>query len=209
MARQTARIESLERPRALPGELIRIGPYEGVVLEVRAGGLVLEGASGSLVTLPAAWCDMHPLELLSPIADPRPLPLFVRVARQADVALASDALLRAARETAGVLHEPAPIIELVDAADEALTFLLGVHVPRAVHPLRLRSAVLIRALDRLREAGIDAPRSTQDVYFRDLDFVRATVHRVLAGGVPPRSAVDQPAEGDDVLAGGNDADAAG
>jgi small-conductance mechanosensitive channel len=162
-----------------PGDLVRAAAHEGIVVAVDARELVIERACGTHVSLPTAWLDQQPLQLLSPATEPRSLPLALRLARHIDLAAAAAALVKAAEATSGIADAPAPEVRLIEIDDQALTVLLSVRLRPQAAVLAVKSELLGRVAEQLRIAGIDAPRTASDIHLRDLDFVRATVQRVL------------------------------
>lgn len=101
-------------------------------------------------------------------------------------------LAQCAKDTTGVMQQPAPLITLDNFGGDGLEFTVRAVVPDINRGLGVQTELRTRIFKAFVEHGIEFPTSERDIYLRDLDGVKGVIQRAIeerarnAQSVPPR-----------------------
>jgi small-conductance mechanosensitive channel len=145
------------------GEAIKVGDFEGKVLDISIRDTVISTWDGELVILPNA--DVYTSPIVNYSAQPfRRRTVRIGVGYGEDVGRAMSVFLGAIREIEGVLGEPAPTVQAEEMADSALVLAARFWVDQETHSLLdVHSASVTGIKEAAEREGIDLPYPTQTV----------------------------------------------
>lgn len=106
-----------------PGDLIRTGDQQGVVLEVSSRVVVLESIDGRRIVIPNTSVLSNPLEVLTS-NEVRRSQLVVGLKYGTELAAASEILREAAQESAEVVGDPPVEVFVSEFADSSINYLV-------------------------------------------------------------------------------------
>ena len=161
------------------GDTVRIDGFEGVVADIKTRYTLIRAANGRASIVPNEKLISERVENLS-LTDPRLLlTTDIAVGYDSDVNRVMQILEESALRTQRVLADPAPACKLARFGADGLelTLLYWIDDPQNGQ-LNVRSDVNVRALQALREAGIEIPFPQRVVHMR----TEAAAVPVIASG---------------------------
>lgn len=140
------------------GDTVKVDNFEGVVADIKTRYTLIRAGDGRAALVPNEKLISERVENLS-IADPRMLvTTTVGVSYDSDPDTVIRLLVDAAMKTQRVLADPAPAAQLMNFGADALEYRLLFWIDDPQNGTAgVRSAVNLRILRSLREAGIDIP----------------------------------------------------
>jgi small conductance mechanosensitive channel len=155
------------------GDQITVKEYEGTVERIDLRATLLRTYDHRLVIIPNA--DLYTATVINNTAAPfRRQDLVVGVAYDTDLSRAREVALRVARETPGVMPDPAPDILVAELADSSVTLKLRFYTDsRRVNWLTVGSEVRQRLKEAFDADGIVIPFPTHVMH---LHTVEPTTH---------------------------------
>lgn len=165
----------------VPGRLIRVDRFRGVVMDIRTRYTILKGMDGVESVIPNEMLVSTVVESETFTDTVARLSLQVGVAYASDIERAMTILVEAAQSQPRVLANPEPRAFLTAFGDSGINLELGVwiHDPQ-MGTLDLRSNINLEILRRFREAGIEIPFPQREVIVR-----RATSAAAIASASTP------------------------
>lgn len=150
------------------GDQIVMGEFEGTVEDIQTRATLIKTYDGRRVVIPNASLFTNSVTVNTAHAQRR-LEYDFGIGYGDDVAQARAILLDCARNTPGVLQEPAPDVLVVELAESSANLRLRwwIEPPRQFDMLTSRDAVLEKAKGALLAAGIDLPFPTRQILFHD------------------------------------------
>lgn len=148
----------------VPGRLIRVDRFRGVVMDIRTRYTILKGLDGVESVVPNEMLVSSVVESETFTDTVTRVALTVGVAYSSDVERAMQIMVEAARDQARVLNTPEPRAFLTGFGDSGINLELGIwiHDPQ-MGTLDLRSEINLQILKRFKEAGIDIPYPQREV----------------------------------------------
>jgi len=148
----------------VPGRLIRVDRFRGVVMDIRTRYTILKGLDGVESVVPNEMLVSSVVESETFTDTVTRVALPVGVAYASDVERAMQIMVEAARDQARVLSTPEPRAFLTGFGDSGINLELGIwiHDPQ-MGTLDLRSEINLQILKRFKEAGIEIPYPQREV----------------------------------------------
>lgn len=152
-----------ERP-IQPGDIVDAAGSSGTVQEIRLRSTTIRSFDGADIVLPNGLLLSGNMTNWTMHDQFRRFSVSVGVDYDADQDEVRTLLNAVARETPGVIDQPAPVVLLSELGQSAVVFEIRVWTRDASAWLDIRSNLLSRALARLREHGIGIPYRQIDVH---------------------------------------------
>lgn len=151
----------------VPGRLIRVDRFRGVVMDIRTRYTILKGLDGVESVVPNEMLVSSVVESETFTDTVMRVAFPVGVAYSSDVERAMQIMVEAARDQARVLSTPEPRAFLTGFGDSGINLELGIwiHDPQ-MGTLDLRSEINLQILKRFKEAGIEIPYPQREVTVR-------------------------------------------
>lgn len=146
------------------GDFIKINGTIGQVIEIQSRATILKALDGTRVIVPNA--DLFKNEVISFTSnDTRRIEVAVGVEYRTDLAHASQIMLEALKDNAGVLNDPAPAILLNEFADSSINFLVRFWVNSHSNWLDTKSDVIHSIKRHFDAEGIGIPFPIRTLVF--------------------------------------------
>ena len=151
----------------VPGRLIRVDRFRGVVMDIRTRYTILKGMDGVESVVPNEMLVSTVVESETFTDTVTRIALQVGVAYASDIEQAMAIMVEAAQAQPRVLKTPEPRAFLTAFGDSGINLELGlwIHDPQ-MGTIDLRSSINLEILRRFREAGIEIPYPQREVTVR-------------------------------------------
>jgi small-conductance mechanosensitive channel len=151
----------------VPGRLIRVDRFRGVVSDIRTRYTVLKGLDGVESVVPNEMLVASVVESETFTDTVTRVALQVGVSYGSDVERAMQIIVEVAQAQPRVLETPPPRAFLSSFGDSGIQLELGLWIPDPqMGTLDLRSAINLQILRRFREEGIEMPFPQREVTLR-------------------------------------------
>jgi small-conductance mechanosensitive channel len=151
----------------VPGRLIRVDRFRGVVMDIRTRYTILKGLDGVESVVPNEMLVSSVVESETFTDTVTRVAIPVGVAYASDIEQAMQIMVEAAQTQLRVLQNPEPRAFLTAFADSGINLELGVWIrDPQMGTLDLRSNINLEILRRFREAGIEIPYPQREVTVR-------------------------------------------
>jgi small-conductance mechanosensitive channel len=151
----------------VPGRLIRVDRFRGVVSDIRTRYTILKGLDGVESVVPNEMLVASVVESETFTDTVTRVPLQLGVSYASDVERAMQIMVEAAQAQPRVLETPPPRAFLASFGDSGIQLELGLWIrDPQLGTLDLRSAINLQILSRFREEGIDMPFPQREVTLR-------------------------------------------
>jgi small-conductance mechanosensitive channel len=151
----------------VPGRLIRVDRFRGVVSDIRTRYTVLKGLDGVESVVPNEMLVGSVVESETFTDTVTRVPLQLGVSYASDVERAMQIMVEAAQEQPRVLETPPPRAFLASFGDSGIQLELGMWIrDPQMGTLDLRSAINLQILRRFRDEGIEMPFPQREVTLR-------------------------------------------
>ena len=151
----------------VPGRLIRVDRFRGVVMDIRTRYTILKGLDGVESVVPNEMLVSSVVESETFTDTVTRVAIPVGVAYASDIEQAMQIMVEASQTQLRVLQNPEPRAFLTAFADSGINLELGVWIrDPQMGTLDLRSNINLEILRRFREAGIEIPYPQREVTVR-------------------------------------------
>jgi len=175
-----------ERP-IQPGDVVEIGGTSGQVRDIGMRATRIKTFEGADVIVPNGTLLSDKLINWTMLDRSRRIEISIGLAYGTEPRQVLELLDSLARETPGVVTEPPPMVLFMGFGASTLDFSLRAWTYDFDRWIEIRSDLLARMYDALREAGIEIPFPQRDLHLRS---VSEEAGRTLAAMRPPDSASD-------------------
>jgi potassium efflux system protein len=177
-----------ERP-IQPGDVVDISGTSGQVRDIGMRATRIKTFEGADVIVPNGTLLSDKLTNWTMLDRSRRIEVSIGLAYGTEPRQVIELLDGVARQTPGIVTEPAPTVLFMGFGASTLDFSVRAWTYDFDRWIDIRSDLLTRMYDALRQAGIDIPRPQQDLHLRS---VSEEAGRALAASPPPPRSPTEP-----------------
>jgi len=161
-------IIAIEKPISV-GDMVKIGTDSGWIKEIGIRASNMQTFEGAEIIVPNGELISNRVTNWTLSNKRTRLEIIIGVAYKSDPHLVNQLLLRILEDHPEILKLPEPGIFFTALGDNSLDFMLNFWISDFVEGKRIRSEVLFRIFDVLKENGIEIPFPQRDLHLRSVD----------------------------------------